>query len=77
MDNKGSKSQLKFVHFGSSLAFDANKQMQSCGGQAHFVAPEILSESDYGIEKCAAWSGGVLLYFLLVGSTPFSGRNNE
>ena len=65
--------EFKIIDFG--LAFEGAKEGGKCGS-AGYVAPEIMLKDDYD-SKIDVYSTGVIIYVLLCGKHPFTGRNEE
>ena len=66
---------LKIIDFGSGKIFKKNNYETSVVGTPYYIAPEVLRKR-YN-EKCDIWSCGVILYILLCGYPPFTGKNNK
>ena len=66
---------IKVIDFGTSTLVDKNQKLRAKLGTPYYIAPEVLRQ-DYN-EKCDIWSCGVILFILLSGYPPFSGRNDE
>lgn len=72
-DVKGNIDTLRLTDFGLSKVSSGN--LKTACGTPTYVAPEILSEHEYGYEV-DIWSCGVLLYVLLCGFPPFYADND-
>jgi calcium-dependent protein kinase len=66
---------LKLIDFGFSKIWDKNTKMDVSCGTLSYVAPEVLSKSY--TSQCDMWSFGVIVFILLVGYMPFSGREDQ
>lgn len=65
--------EFKIIDFG--LAFEGGKEGAKCGSPG-YVAPEIMLKEAYD-SKIDVYSTGVILYVLLCGKHPFTGRNED
>lgn len=66
---------IKLIDFGLARSFLPNNSLCSKIGTPFYIAPEVLKKK-YN-EKCDLWSCGVILYILLCGNPPFTGRTDE
>ena len=73
-DSDDKNSQLKIIDFGLSKHFKLNK-LNSRVGSVYYISPEVI-DGAY-TEKCDIWSGGVLLFLLLSGKLPFTGKDDH
>ena len=67
------------IRFQTSLADElATPQLMTPVGSADFMAPEVvdafLGEANYYDKRCDLWSLGVIMYILLFGRPPFTGK---
>jgi len=68
---------LKLIDFGFSKSWRASK-LKSLVGSAWYVAPEVIDASKEGYTMaCDCWSLGVMLYIMIMGKPPFTGKNNS
>ena len=70
---KGNIDSLKIIDFGLAKVTSSIRGMRTRVGSPYYVSPDVL-RGKYGIE-CDLWSAGVIMYVLLSGKPPFTGRN--
>ncbi|KAI9279857.1 kinase-like domain-containing protein [Sporodiniella umbellata] len=63
---------VKISDFGLAKIITKDKGLDSQCGTAHYVAPEILTETRSYNMQCDLWSLGVVMYICLCGYPPFN-----
>jgi len=67
---------VKLTDFGLSKERNNNELTHSFCGTVEYMAPEILQRRGHG-QSVDWWSMGILLYDMLIGSSPFTGGNRS
>jgi calcium-dependent protein kinase len=70
----GTNYGIKVIDFGTAKLYEKNKSEKKVIGSSYYIAPEVLTEN-YN-QMCDLWSCGVILYILLSGKAPFSGKTD-
>ena len=73
MDNEGT---IKLSDFGWAAKALNEWQRLTFWGTADYVAPELVNSVPYDY-KIDLWAWGVLLYEMLMGNAPFSGKDDN
>ena len=74
--NPTGEINVKLIDFGTALFFSpSSARMKEILGTPYYIAPEVI-EGNYS-EKCDMWSAGVILFILLSGTPPFTGKSDE
>ena len=66
---------IKICDFGASSYFKKCVPLKKFPGNPFYCAPEVILR-DYD-NKCDIWSVGIILYFLINGTTPFEGKEYD
>lgn len=66
---------LKLIDFGLGKSYAELDEINKFVGSPQYVAPEILKGGED--IKCDVWSAGVIMYSLLSGQMPFTGKTQE
>uniref|UniRef100_A0A915AMW4 non-specific serine/threonine protein kinase n=1 Tax=Parascaris univalens TaxID=6257 RepID=A0A915AMW4_PARUN len=65
---------VKLADFGFSCQVENGAYLSTFCGSPPYAAPELFQDKDYSGPMVDIWAMGVLLYFMLVGVTPFRGE---
>lgn len=74
LKEKDAVQDFKIIDFGTAEMMEANGKNLPVNS-INFRAPETFKKTF--TEKSDIWSIGILTYFLLMGKTPFSGKNEK
>ncbi|KAH7647533.1 hypothetical protein FG379_000616 [Cryptosporidium bovis] len=74
MQEKSHYSSIKVIDFGLAEIFRSiNEHSSHAAGTVLYMAPEVFLRDV--TTECDVWSAGVVMYFLLSGTLPFTGKN--
>lgn len=69
-------ARLKIIDFGTARYFRKGERLTGIYGSSYYVAPEMISESDYD-QKVDVFSVGVILHLMMTQKMPFTGPTDE
>ncbi|XP_012871589.1 PREDICTED: sperm motility kinase 2B-like [Dipodomys ordii] len=72
LDGKGT---AKLCDFGFSVRFQPGQELEGEYGTMAYWAPEMFKQQHYQGPKVDIWGLGVLLYYMVMGNVPFTGRS--
>lgn len=67
--------RVQVADFGLSAIAAPCGSLSNVCGTAEFLAPEVISTTEFDGALADIWSMGVILYELLTGTTPFKGSS--
>jgi tRNA A-37 threonylcarbamoyl transferase component Bud32/Ca2+-binding EF-hand superfamily protein len=76
LTDKSGFPKVRIVDFGLSKVIGSNEKASECLGTLNFSAPEIVKKMGYN-NRVDIWSLGVLIYYLLFDSLPFSDPDKQ
>jgi calcium-dependent protein kinase len=71
------RREIKLIDFGLCCPFEKGSKLCKAAGTPYSVAPELITAPIQYDQKCDAWSSGVIMYIMLSGKYPFSGKTKE
>ena len=74
--NDEGKFMIKLTDFGFATHFSETRKHNLSLGSPLYMSPELCREQSYD-NKVDVWAVGVIVYVLLTGKPPFSGRSKE
>ena len=67
---------IKIADFGISKIISPTERVTNGVGTLAYVSPEVLTRTPYN-QKVDIWAMGVILYEILSGTLPFTGKNDN
>ena len=68
---------IKLLDFGfATIVQDGRKSRTFCGTPS-YMAPELVRKEEYSPFEVDVWALGVLMYVMLAGRFPFTGKQRE
>ena len=68
------KLNVKLIDFGFSIIKMPSKKLNIFCGTPSYMAPEIVSKSQYSGPEADIWALGIVLFLMLCGYFPFKGK---
>mmetsp|Transcript_15042 Transcript_15042/g.17171 ORF Transcript_15042/g.17171 Transcript_15042/m.17171 type:complete len:500 (+) Transcript_15042:365-1864(+) len=75
LKSKDDHTSVMLADFGFATRVFGHKSLDAYCGTPYFVAPEIIERKGYD-ERADMWSTGVIMYCLLSGDMPFTGKRH-
>lgn len=75
MTSSDANAEVKIIDFGLATKFKGADTFHYIVGTPYYIAPEVLCKK-YG-KECDVWSLGVILFTIICGEPPFTGKNPE
>ena len=71
------RRRIKLIDVGFSIRCKEDAKLQVFCGTSSYMAPEIVTKKEYSGFKADIWALGVVLYVMLTGRFPFTGKNER
>lgn len=71
------QNYIKIIDFGFSVKLKPEQMCQAFCGTPSYMAPEIITKSEYYPPPTDVWAIGVMLYVALCGIFPFQTKSNK
>ncbi|CAE7235775.1 CPK2, partial [Symbiodinium sp. CCMP2456] len=73
----GEVGNIKLIDFGLCCPFRPGAKITRAAGTPYSVAPELVTAPVQYDQRCDSWSAGVVMFIILSGQYPFSGKTKE